>query len=469
MKFYLEQLLYSLNESEIELLKPVSTGSTKLGSYLSVLIENRKQGILDKELIKNKFNIDEGALRKMRSVIFNKCLSALCPEGGMKLLNFLSTHRLREIFIRESAVLIRQAKKIKISKQEKAAIYLECIMGYLRLPYSLFDEKKMDAYLKEFLRVYEQPDKPILAGIIRLNEIFILIVKSYYRFEIVEENYIRFNREIKRVEKETSKFKNPRLTALTEALHLVLDFYFKANYDELQERFDKVVKAYSAFSGSHTADEYLAVSFYRAYNQMMMGNFRTSSNLFKQLETEMQNTFPSYPYIIYRYVVSLLMTDRKEAKRLLDLYLNKSIIRFDNDSIVLSCAGNAMYYLLENDPDKTLKFINRFWDTTDRREFFLFEYLIRLIENVYFYQRGDDKFAVTQIKRFRQYMKHKSKRTGILKVFTQISLLVIAFEKFIKKEMGLAEFEKEITNIIPPKNFIIRTLFINAARIRETK
>ncbi len=469
MKYYLEQLLYSLNEPELELLQPISTGSTKISSYLSVLIENRKQGILDKEFIKKKFNIDEGALRKMRSVLFSKCLASLSPEGGMKLLNFLSTHRLREIFIRESESLIRQTKKRKISKREKAEIYLECIMGYLRLPYSLFEEKKVNEYLNEFLSVYDKQDKSVLAGIIKLNKIFILIVKSYYRFEIVENNYIRFYEEIKSVEKETVRFNTPRLIALTEALYLVLDFYYKANYEELQNRFEKVVKAYSSFSGSHTIDEYLAVSFYRAYNQLMIGNLRKSNNLFKQMETEMQNAFSSYPNINYRYVISLLLTDRNEAKRVLERYLNKSIIAFDNDSIVLSSVGNAMYYLLENNPDKAITYINQFWEITDRKEFFLFEYTIRIIEIICFYQRGDDEFAITQMKRFRQFIRGKSKRMGILSISIQINNLVLIFEKFINKEIQLAEFEKELTTLLQKKNNIIIELFINAARIRERK
>lgn len=468
MKHYLEQLLYSLNETEIEQLKPLRSGNSKISSYLSLLIENREEGILDKEFIQKKYEINAGALRKMRAVLLNKCLQVLAPKGGKQLLNFLSTHRLREMFIRESDAMIPVVKKKKtLSKIEKEAIYFESVMGYLRLPCSLFEETKMDEYLGEFLAVHDHSDKQVISGIIKLNEIFVLIAKSYYRLETFEQTYRRFHKMIKTVKDETARFKNPRLTALTELLFLVLDFYYKANHDELQPALDNLKKIYSEFKDTDTRDEYFAVMFYRAYNQMLIGNFNKAKSLFDEMEELMPENFPKSPNIVYRYVVVSLVTDRQNARRLLDTYLEKDVIAYDTDAIVLSSVGNAMYYLLENELDKSSKYIDLFWETADRKEFFIFEYIIRIAEIAYFYQSGDDKFALSLTRRFKRYIDDKSKRMGILNVSERMKNFALAFEKLLKGKMHPEEFEDELSRIFRSGNNIIQLIFINALHIRK--
>src|SRR5437867_1632865 len=113
MKQYLEQLIFSLQDSDIERLQKMNLKKSKIRTYLETLVENRATGIPVKESVMEMLDVDENSFKKMRSVLFSRCLHELVPQGGTSLLHFLSRYRLNEIFWRKADDIIGEMKKNK--------------------------------------------------------------------------------------------------------------------------------------------------------------------------------------------------------------------------------------------------------------------------------------------------------------------------------------------------------------------
>ena len=69
MKFYLEQLINVLHDSDIERLQNMNLKKSKIKTFLDMLISYRKEGLPEQQVFLNKLNLDENSYRKMKTIL----------------------------------------------------------------------------------------------------------------------------------------------------------------------------------------------------------------------------------------------------------------------------------------------------------------------------------------------------------------------------------------------------------------
>ena len=69
MKFYLEQLINVLHDSDIERLQNMNLKKSKIKTFLDMLISYRKEGLPEQQVFLNKLNLDENTYRKMKTIL----------------------------------------------------------------------------------------------------------------------------------------------------------------------------------------------------------------------------------------------------------------------------------------------------------------------------------------------------------------------------------------------------------------
>jgi hypothetical protein len=471
LKLYLEQLIYALNDSDIERLAKMDLRKSKMKYYLDILVENRKQGIPSNQSIMDKLDLDLNSFAKLKSLLLARSLKELVPNGGIDLLNFLSRYRLQEIFMREVDYLIEEAEKNpKVSADAKAIIYLHGVRGYIRLPYSFFDEQEMQRYVNGFLINYNQPDLHELENLIRLNKIFILIVKSFYAMDSTPDNYAAFSEEIKIIADKYLGMSFNRVKYFAEAIKLILDFYYKARWPELQEGFERLVYLCTELKNPHAQDEIFALRFYVGYNQIMMGNFSKANEILDQLKNDNKETFHFYPKVVFRFAMSLLIDGKnEECKHLLDTYMRKDILIYDPDATIMSCLAHTAYYLLENETDAAAKYIDLYNSINNIKGFMSFKLGMKLFEVIYYFQKGEDNFAAMLLKKTVRYLKDKSATMSGQNNSMLNKALLDLLNKFIDGKTDLNGFEVQINNIFKGNQTIVNKLFINAIKWRSNK
>ncbi len=468
MKLYLKQLIYTLSDADIERLKKMDLRKSKIKDYIDLLIEHRHKGIPDREFIMERLGLDENSLKKMRSIALDRCLQELAPEGGVALLGFLSRYRLPELFCREADAIIEEMERDKsTTKDKKAVIYLQAIQGYFRLPYSLFSPVPLNTYFQGFLKNYSYPDKPVIVEVIKLYEIFVLIVRCFLSMDLSEANYNRLLRMISDSEKRAAPLNNKRVNDFARGLRLIVDLYFKRDWAILQPEFEKLVKEYASLNDPTIHDELFALKFYTAYNYIMLTNFKEANKLFAQLEADYKPVFHYFPHVVMRYCFSLLMAGEKaEARRVVNSYFKENILGFDPDGTIMYCIANIAVCLLENDQDKIPQYFELYHKVRNKKDLMVFEGAVRLFEIAWFYQRGDESFAVSQLKKFSRYLKDNSDLEGIKNLVPLVTVLSVVLDRYIKEKISRGELEEEIRNIFSSNRSIAAVIFLNAIKVR---
>ncbi len=465
MKNYLEQLIYALNESDIQKLKNIGFKKSRIKDYIDLLIEYREQGIPDKKYFLERLAIDDGGFRKMRTILLDQCLIALAPEGGIKIISLLGRYRLTELFIREVEVYKKKIEREKATDDVKAEFYWTCFKGYIRLPYTSFDIVEFSKITSGYLVAYHKPDKIMFDCIIQLNEIYIQIIQSFFSLEINDQKYSVFSKQLQNIEKFFSSVKSSRLNALAKGIRLILEFYFKPTTIELQNKLDELVIEYEAVKDEGISDELIAAKLYQAYNQLKLGNYTISLELFKQLEKEISNQLHEHPHVVFRYAQVLLINDKPaECKLLLDKYMKRYLRVFDQDTYVITCLIYSCYHLLNNEGEIAMDYISNCLSVIDKKTYLQKELLTRTYEFIYFLQKGDEKFCLILIKKFLRYTKSKKD----IQLTQQVVLLMKIFQKnllkLIKKKISLEEFENNINKTFNGQGAMTGKLFIHAAR-----
>lgn len=469
MKFYLEQLINTLHDSDIEKLKNIDLKRSKIKDMLSMLIAERHNGVMHMKQIESQFNQDSNAFRKMKAVLLERCMNALAPEGGSQLLELLGRYRLSELFIRESKqVISTMAKDKKLSAQARIAIYRECFFGYMRLPYSMNDSESLDKFREGLLSHYSGADKSTLDCILLLNQIFVRIVQSYFQLNISASNYEQFKKELASIEVRIQANPSDKSLLFLSAIGCVLDFYYTPPNEELRLRFEKLVAQYNTIGAGYNPDEIFAVNFYRAYYYKISSRFEESADFFQDLIAQFPIQFAHSPHIIYRYAVLLAVLGRiDEMKTLIDTHLKKYLYLFDYDARALACLVYSVYNMLINDTEVAYQYMNDFRDSADKKGMYIFNIGIRVFEIVLYYQRADEKFSEEQLRRFLRYIKDRSKNVPAFpNLYILMKNLHRCLQQLIKKNITLAEYEVQVRAILPGTQALLAVLLINAAKVR---
>ncbi len=471
MKFYLEQLINALHDSDIELLKAMDLKKSKIKNFLEVLIESRQETISREEEIKIRLTLDSNSYRKMKAVLLSKCIKALVPEGGIKLLEFLGRYGLSELFIREADKLIASMENsTKVSASEKAAIYKECYLGSTRLPYSLFDEDKLKNYEKGFLENYLNPDKVIVFNVLKLNGVFVRIIQTFYSMKVSEKNYQYFKNELSAIEQELKNINSERINVFIDGIYAVLDFYYQKMSPDIKNRLEKILDRYLALKGQQTDDEIFTIRFYLAYYETMTSNYAKSVELFSKLENDFDDLFKYAPKIIFRYTLALAINGEiGRMKEVADKYLKKYLQSYDPDAKVITCVAYLVYHLLKNELDKANEYVTIFQNSINRKALLSFDIAVRIFQVVLYYQRGDEKFSEQQFGKFLRYSQDRVDVSGIQRLVEMNKVLRSNFIQHLQKKISLSEFEENLTKLLKGNQAVLSVLFINAARLRAVE
>ena len=471
MKFYLEQLISALHDTDIERLKKMDLKKSKMKNYLALLIENRKKGIPRQDKILDELGMDDNAFRKMKSVLFTKCIGGLVPEGGIALLLFLSRYRLPEIFIREADEMINAAEKDNATPADKkAALYLQAIHGYMRLPFSLYNPKKVEHYLQGLRLNYEKPERQAIEELVKVLNIYMLVTKSFFALDTSEANYEEYLVGILSVKQKASEINFKRATLCAEGIQLILDFYYRRNYPQLQEGFNRLVQQYAEWNSTDAHDEVFAFRFYEAYCFILMNNFAEANRLLGTLHADFKHVFHHYPNVVYRYALSLMMEGRiDESKKLIDLCLDKKILPYDNDCLIMSCIANTAYYLLVNDLKQASAYIALYHTVYNKKMLLIFEVTMRFLEVIFTFQSGEVKKASGMFKKFTRYLNDKSDLKGIQNLLPEVKQLYVHFEKFASHQIDINQLDSETKKMFNGNLNIGALALMNAIQLKTQK
>ena len=333
------------------------------------------------------------------------------------------------------------------------------------MPYTNFDISELSKISSGYLVAYHKSDKIIFECFIKLSEIYIQIIQSFFSLEINEERYAVFYKQIQKIEKILSSVKSKRLTVFAKGIRLILEFYFKPTTKELQHELDKLVIDYCKLKDEEIKYELIGAKFYQAYNQLKLCNYSLSLELFRKLELEYSQQLSENPHVIFRYAQVLLINNHlSDCKSILDKFMKRYLRAFDQDSYVITCLIYASFHLLNNEEEIAMDYISKCLSVINKKTYLQKELLTRVYEILCFLQSGDYKFANTLLKKFIRYTNSKSE----IKLTQQVVVLMKIFQKnlknLVKKKISIEEFEVIINKTFYGQGAMTGKLIIHVAQ-----
>ncbi|HRN93761.1 MAG: hypothetical protein M9931_05620 [Chitinophagales bacterium] len=399
------------------------------GNEYEVLLETIKQRTntdFDDTEIQNKFNLTKSYFDKINSVLLDKCLSALTPNGTYNdILSLILAKDMPDLLKHEIKIWERRILKTKDSN-EITTFYYRTFQFLRRMPANVFDMEMLLKYKNLYLKHKKdrsEEDELEIAAMVLATQVFIEAVQGnmntfsekYHlelkrlKTEIGTKQYYKANFHTKLAEANYYDYYTSDFNALVNALKYAME-----HYDKAQGGIDVTYKVYAI---TKLAKAYCHGSY-----------FGEAMKIYDEAFSLFAAELSLNPYHPTMYaIVAIINGKYKEAEKM----MNENLLHLLNNEKPGTLDFDiyrtyAILYMNQSMFDKAFYYLEEALKFRRTEISLLGDILLRMVHNAFFVMSGDLATAKTTLKRNFKFLALKEKDamvqeyTGYFKMIKQV-------------------------------------------------
>jgi hypothetical protein len=347
----------------------------------------------------------------------------------------------------EASTQEKELLKAKASSKELERFYLSLFHLYIDFPYKYYDQKLLESIAKKYLATKEgksDSDK--------------LYVKYHLLFSEVNRCAARKNpvkalgqSDADLLKEEKMLIKGDHYLALYYLYRTMISYF--TYYVKDKEKIEEYIKKCIALKDK--VQWFFPVNIGQFLNLLyadhLFSNQRINDawNIFKEeFSSGVSPTMYGYHYHCEQYVLlCIIKKEFKKAATILDKVF-KPLIELQADILATrGCLSYAKFYITQNELKQAIHYITLGRNINEKSLYLPFDLQLRILENIYFYLKGDFEFSYRLANRnikFVMSQKDKKMLSDYLTLFKIIIMLSQLKRAKLKKadDVLLAEKEK---------------------------
>jgi hypothetical protein len=355
-------------------------------------------------LVVASLKITEAHYYKINSILLRKAYTALVPEQGTELLQFLKRKNLFNL-LRHEIIFQDKKETARLNKKEQEKFYLNSFHYLIDLPYKYYDKKLIAQFGKKYIS--SSDDK---AG---SNELY---VKFHTLFADLNRIAARKNpgksinisiNELLRYEKELSGSTHYLATYYLYRSFCSYYSYYDKQPEKVIEYLKKAMSLKKEIASFFPIDISLFLDLLYADALFTANKVAEAEKIYKQaFEKGIDENMYGYYFHCEQYVlVSIIQEKFNQAKELLDKVFQPCI---KNRLDIYATRGAMCYvklYLSNTDLKNALSYLNIAKVNNEKTFYLPFDVQLRVLENIYFFLKKDYDFSFQLANRNLKFLK----------------------------------------------------------------
>ena len=441
---WLHTLLHSLNDAELVVANKIRLIGKEKALYELVLSHRTKEPLKQKVICK-KIKITDSHYYKINSILLDKIFTALIPQGGFDLLDFL---RKKELYAFLKTEVIAQKKLPR-----DADYYLKCFRLLIDVPYKFYDEKLTkeigNNYLKSLASYTESDNAYIKFHLLFADCNRFAAAKNPEELFKVTENDLLFLE---------SELQGKKFYLAQYYLYRTLCNYYNYYQKNAAKSLAYLQKAISLKNEIASFFPINIHQFLRLLYADALLNFddvKQSHSLYTEVFKEGVNeTMYGFYYHCEQFAIaSILLKKYDTAANLLSKYFDTCIEKKNDIYATRGALTYAKLYLSNGEHKKAQSYINIGIEINEKKFYLPFEIQLRALENIYFFLKKDYDFA-------KQLAQRNSKFISNQKA-TELNKNYRSFFKIITSLVTSVEQQKPLPIAIQQEYKLVETNFRN--------
>jgi hypothetical protein len=412
---WLHILFNSLNDTELAAVESIRLIGREREVF-TYLLSFRNKELPDTEERYKVLDLTSTHYYKINSILIQKCFNKLVPAGGMALLEFMKRKNLFTLLKHEISTNEKTLVQ-HLSLKEKEKFYLECFRMLIDLPFKFYDAEIVDQFGEKYLEsktTLSESDKYY----VRFHKLF----ADANRFAARKNPAKAFKLTVKDLQKYEQE--------LTGTTHYVALYYlyrtfcsYYTFYENLPEKqLEYLNKAISlkdkiAYFFPINIGQFLNLMYADALfnNLEPLEAFKIYDNVFNE---GIDQSMYGYFYHCENYaLLAMVNNEYDKAQAVLDKNF-ANIIEYDKDIYATRGAlAYAKLYLSKGDFKLALKYINAAKQINEKAFYVPFDMQIRMLENIYFFLKGDFDFALQLANRNLKFLMAQVRKSTLAKEY----------------------------------------------------
>jgi hypothetical protein len=431
-------LINVLNDEEAEKLNNISvTGKEK--DLLLILLNHRHKPEPTNECIIRQLKTTAANCDKLKSYLLQKSYNILVPEGGIKLLTFLSNKKFVTHLLYREFPKVEKEYIATNNKQELASFYRSVFHLVIGVTIKDYDAQLTESIGEKLLQVSDNKDDELYVEAkllwIEINNAGITAsLKNKVTESILRTKIERYENKATTYGGYEGKYQSNYLWqwffALTDCVEKAL-FYCEKNVALFKVAGNNLPPNYQLNTEFKYAEMlYFADRFKQAFRQYTFLFFEKYP---ERLNTEI--------YHIAKFVQICIVTQNyNEGLKAINHYANVIKPSLDSSNVI-TILHLAKIYLAKGELEVAYNHILKARSIIKKSVYIQYEIELRNLENIYFYLRGDRKFAVALAKKNLKFLNSKE-LTINSKDYSYFFHLIIAIYKLQENSKALTRPQK---------------------------
>ncbi len=400
-------LITALTEEEVDRLSVLKLRG-KQEAVMNLVLSKRSSGQEPTPEETAQLQLSDSHLYEISSVILTKCHKLFVPEGGLRLLEYLTYKNLNLQFKQE---LRRQKRKLTAKKGKEAEVFF--LTGFellTRFTYSLLDQGLIAEYGKLYLSakkdVTKEDELAIEARLLHIKELAILSEGKNFTAE--QEEILEKLMELEKIARNSSH------PYLCHSVYSALAWYWHhlGGKQEKSLQYLKLALPYSLkLEGYIFRDAAIEMQFRLADAHFMLGGTHEAYEIFERTYSTLRPDHQLWRrnYFLFRYLEVLIYNGKyARAEHILQERFEPFFKLRPTTTSATAATLFAILYLLTADYPKAKHYLDIGIKLNTKGNFTLYnEVRNRYIEAAYYYLIGDWEYTMTLTHRALQYLRDK--------------------------------------------------------------
>jgi hypothetical protein len=398
----------------------------------NLVMDSREGELPESDDLLEKLGITDSHYYKINSVLLRKSYQTLVPEEGAALLKYLKLKNLFHLLRHE---ILAQDKKLaaRMTDEERKQFFLSAFHYFIDFPYKFYDKKLTDLFGQKYLSAIPncpESDK----AYVEYHKLFADVNRMAARKNPSKALGITIDELFNREDQLRSEGHSLALYYLYRAICSYYTYYEKDNervirYLEKASGLKNEIAWFFPIDIGQFLDLLYADALFRA-NKISRANEIYTAAFSKGVDESMYG----YYYHCEQYVlVSIIMDNFSQALEL----LNRIFLPCINNKLDIYATRGAMCYVklyLSNGELKQASHYLGVAKSINEKTFYLpFDVQLRVLENIYFFLKGDYDFALQLANRNIKFLRSQEQEE-VLGDYLMFWKMMVAFLNAIFKE-----------------------------------
>lgn len=408
---YLPDLVKSLSDIEVKRVLDLPLRGKEKALFEWTCQHFLKEEVYDVGAACAAIKVAETTLFKLNSLLCNKILQVLVPNGGTPVLNLLSARVLIPLMYHEMRQMERKLPK-DAPLQQRIDFYSVCFEMVLTTPLKYYDEQLIQQYYRKLSALADGE----LMAFVKARK---LATEIYVRSAQGDQAKSRdvYQKKLLQLEKFIKGVGTPCIKGHFY-LYRSYGLYYNFMCDDLGKTLQYVNLCKALFDLPEHGlreGEYILTEARRGECLYGLGQYQEAKEVFDEVFAKYNNhdVLVKDTYYHNKWVQLALITgDYKTAKEVLDQNFKPYIDRRHPTITTLASVSFAKYHLFVGEYEKALEYIQLIANFNKKNLYIIYEIELRNLHNAYFAFVGDAMFAQSLTKTNLRYLKRKNLLDG---------------------------------------------------------